>query len=65
MLEGSIETVVGDETLVLSAGDICRIEPGVQHGATRVLGDRAAVLIDVFEPVRDDYVATIHKMETA
>ncbi len=50
MLQGSIETMVGDETLVLDAGDVCRIEMGVVHGKTRVLGNETAILIDVFEP---------------
>ena len=57
MLQGSVETTVGDETLVLQCGDICRILAGVVHGKTRVLGDTTAVLIDVFEPRREDYVA--------
>ena len=59
MIEGSIETTVGDETLELQAGDVCRIPRGTTHGRTRVIGTARAVLIDVFEPVREDYVAVI------
>ena len=64
VMEGSIETVVGEETLVLSAGDVCRIKAGVPHGKTRPMGGAGAVLIDVFEPLRDDYVALAHATAT-
>ncbi len=60
VVEGSIETVVGDETLILSAGDVCRIKVGVPHGKTRPAGKAGAVLIDVFEPAREEYVAIAH-----
>ncbi len=60
VMEGSIETVVGDETLILSAGDVCRIKVGVRHGKTRPAGGAGAVLIDVFEPARDEYLAIAH-----
>ncbi len=56
MIEGSVETTVGDEVLVLSAGDVLRMEAGIQHGNTRPLGGAGAVLIDVFQPCREDYV---------
>lgn len=57
VLSGAVETVVGDERLRLAAGDVCRIRPGVTHGETVALGGVDAVLIDVFEPTRDDYLA--------
>ena len=57
VMEGSVETMVGDEVLVLSAGDVCRIRPRVPHGKTRPVGNAGAVLIDVFEPCRDEYLA--------
>ena len=60
VVEGSIETVVGEETLVLSAGDVCRIKVGVPHGRTRSAGGASAVLIDVFEPAREEYLAIAH-----
>lgn len=56
VIEGSVETMVGEETLILSAGDVCRIRAGVLHGKTRPLGETGAVLIDVFEPRREDYL---------
>ncbi len=60
VVEGSIETVVGEETLILSAGDVCRIKVGVAHGKTRPAGSAGAVLIDVFEPAREEYLAIAH-----
>ena len=59
MIEGAIETTVGDEVFHLQAGDVCRIPRGTTHGRTRVIGTERAVLIDVFEPVRQDYLAVI------
>lgn len=56
VIAGSVETVVGEERLRLAAGDVCRIKPGLLHGETIALDGADAVLIDVFEPVRDDYV---------
>lgn len=44
------ETTVRDEVLVLSAGDVWRIEPGILHGKTWPLNDAGAVLIDIFNP---------------
>ena len=56
VISGAVETVVGDERLRLVAGDVCRIKSGVIHGETITLDGADAVLIDVFEPTRDDYV---------
>ena len=64
VLSGSIETVVGEETLVLRAGDVCQIKPKIVHGGTRALGDEDVILIDVFEPTRPEYVAAA-AVETA
>ena len=63
MISGAIETGVGDERLRLAAGDVCRIRPGVVHGETIALDGVDAVLIDVFEPTRDDYVEAARASE--
>ncbi len=57
IIEGSIETTVGEEILTLSAGDVLHMEAGIVHGNTRPLNNVGAVLIDVFQPCREDYVA--------
>ena len=59
VISGSIETLVGDELLRLVAGDVCHIPPGIAHGKTLALNDEDAVLIDVFEPVRADYIQAV------
>ncbi len=56
VVSGAVETVVDNERLRLTVGDVCRIKPGLVHGETIALGGTDAVLIDVFEPTRDDYV---------
>lgn len=63
VISGSIETLVGEELLTLAAGDVCHIPPGTQHGKTRALNEEGAVLIDVFEPVRSDYVQAVRSGE--
>ena len=57
VISGAVETTVGDEVLILRAGDMCRIERNVLHGSTRALDGANAVLVDVFSPPRADYVA--------
>lgn len=60
VISGGVSTLVGEERLSLVAGDVCRIKPGIVHGETVALSGTDAVLIDVFEPTRDDYAAAGH-----
>jgi len=57
VVSGRIETNVDGEVVVLGPGDVCRITPGSSHGATRALGSEVAILVDVFSPPRQDYLA--------
>jgi len=57
VVSGRIETTVDGEVVVLGPGDVCRIAPGSSHGATRALGSEVAILVDVFSPPRQDYLA--------
>lgn len=50
---GIFDVTIGDETTRLKAGDSFYIEPNVPHGATCIEG---GVLIDVFSPMREDFV---------
>jgi len=50
---GRFEISIGDETRVLKAGDVYHIPSGVRHSA---LALEAGVLIDVFTPMREDFV---------
>ena len=55
---GVFEFMVGDEKKRLQAGDCAYIPPGLEHGA-RCL--EAGVLLDIFNPVRDDFLADEQK----
>ncbi|MES2251659.1 MAG: cupin domain-containing protein [Pseudomonadota bacterium] len=57
VVSGQVETHVDGKPVVLGPGDVCRLAPGSSHGATRALGDEVAILVDVFSPPRQDYLA--------
>jgi quercetin dioxygenase-like cupin family protein len=50
---GVFNVTIGDETQTLKAGDSYYIPPNVPHGATAL---EAGLLIDVFSPMREDFV---------
>ena len=50
---GEFEVTVGGETRTLVAGDCFFMQPNVDHGA---ICTKAGVLIDVFSPVREDFL---------
>lgn len=50
---GVFEVEIGDEKMVLKAGDAFYIPPNVMHGAVCL---QAGVLIDVFSPMREDFI---------
>ncbi len=50
---GAIRMVVGEEVLHLKAGDMVHVPPDVPHG-NEALED--TVVIEVFSPVREDYL---------
>lgn len=54
LLEGELEFFVGEERYVARAGDMWRIPGGVEHHV--VAGDRPAKALDVFHPLREDYL---------
>lgn len=54
LLEGRLEFTVGGVTRLLGPGDKWRIPGGVVH-SVRAL-DQAAVALDVFYPIREDYL---------
>jgi quercetin dioxygenase-like cupin family protein len=55
VITGTITFRVGDETKELGPGETWTIPSNVPHEATA--GPEGAVLIDVFAPVREDWVA--------
>src|SRR5918996_423232 len=51
---GRVLFTVGDAQRVAEAGDVLHFPPGSWHGATML--DEEVVLIDIFSPVREDFL---------
>jgi len=54
LLEGRLEFFVDDEHHIVGPGGMWRIPGGVRHKV--VAGDKPATALDVFHPIRDDYL---------
>lgn len=54
ILKGNVKFTVGDEKLIVSAGDVLHLPSGVWHGATML--DEEVILIDIFSPIREDFL---------
>lgn len=54
VVSGAFEVTVGEKTEVLKGGDGFYIPPHIEHGAVCL---EAGILIDVFSPVREDFLA--------
>lgn len=52
---GRVQFFVGGTSVFASAGDVLHFPAHVEHGATML--DEEVVLIDVFSPVREDFLA--------
>jgi quercetin dioxygenase-like cupin family protein len=57
MLEGALEMTIGDETRLCRTGDAYTIPPNLPHSARTL--DEGCVVLDVFSPPREDYLAQI------
>lgn len=53
VIRGKFELVIDGESKVMMAGDVAVIPPGVKHYGRAVTDCK---IIDVFHPVREDYV---------
>jgi quercetin dioxygenase-like cupin family protein len=51
--EGTFEVLIGDDKKVLSSGDVFFVPSGEVHGVVCV---EKGLLIDVFNPVRKDFL---------
>ena len=51
--EGEFEFTIGDQAFTVSEGDTLAFAPGEIHGC---VCKRQGVLIDVFTPMRDDFI---------
>ncbi|WP_246196396.1 cupin domain-containing protein [Aquisphaera giovannonii] len=54
LVSGRLEFVIGGLTRILGPGDVWRIPGGVPHRARAIEGPAEA--IDVFHPIREDYL---------
>jgi quercetin dioxygenase-like cupin family protein len=56
--QGKARLRIGDEERVVQRGDFYCIPANVPHGDT-CLGDEAFVMLDIFYPVREDFIAKL------
>lgn len=54
VLEGEIVMTIGDETRTVGPGNAYIVPGGVRHAG--IGGPEGCLVVDVFSPVRDDYV---------
>ena len=60
VIEGRLEFEIGDEKATLGPGDMFIVPPDVAHGV-HVMPERDAVVLDVFSPPREDYLAKLRQ----
>lgn len=53
IVSGSFEFTIGEEKVVVHAGDSFYVNPEVQHGCTALVD---SVVIDTFSPIREDFL---------
>jgi quercetin dioxygenase-like cupin family protein len=56
---GRVLFTVGDEQRVAEAGDVLHFPPNSWHGATML--DEEVVLVDIFSPIREDFLGNGRK----
>jgi quercetin dioxygenase-like cupin family protein len=52
--KGPVRFTIGTETRIAHTGDVLHFPPGMTHGATML--DDEVVLIDIFTPIREDFL---------
>lgn len=55
VIQGQMEFTLGDEKRIVGPGDVFVIPSDVEHGA-KVIGDKKALVIDTFSPIREDFL---------
>ena len=59
LLEGKLELTIGEETRVVQPRSMFIIPANVPHRAVAI--DGPAIVLDVFSPVREDYVELMNQ----
>ncbi len=54
VVQGKVKFTISGEEHILSAGDVLHFPPHNRHGATIL--DETVVLIDIFSPIREDFL---------
>lgn len=60
VIGGRARVVIGDVEKIVEPGDFCIFPPDVPHSAETV-GDEPFVMLDVFHPVREDFIKQLKK----
>jgi len=61
VLGGNIEFTIGSEKKVLGPGAGYVVPSNVEHGS-KVVGNKTVVLLDIFSPIREDYLEKAKKL---
>lgn len=54
VVQGKIKFFISGEEHILKAGDVIYFPPQILHGATML--DEEVILIDIFSPIREDFL---------
>jgi quercetin dioxygenase-like cupin family protein len=54
VIQGRVEFTIDGQTRIVSTGDVLHFPSNIRHGATML--DREVVLIDIFSPIREDFL---------
>lgn len=54
VMKGKVNFILGDDEKIMSAGDVLHFPSNHWHGATML--DEEVVLIDIFSPIREDFL---------
>ncbi len=55
VMQGKVKFILGAEERIVSAGDVLHFPSNHWHGATML--DEEVILIDIFSPIREDFLA--------
>lgn len=56
VIKGRVKFFIDGEERIVTPGDVLHFPPHNRHGATML--DEEVVLIDIFSPIREDFLAT-------
>jgi len=54
VIKGKVKFIIEGEAKIMSPGDVLHFPPHNRHGATML--DEEVVLIDIFSPIREDFL---------